>query len=177
DHQAHHCPDLFHLQHEVAKGTGLSLARAVREADAEVATAEAQLQAEREAEQAYRQQRHGPGRPPAFAQRIQGALQRWAAAAVARDQTQARQEEATTLIRALGEAYHPFELERGEAQPPERLGERLNAIWQRLEALAEAADLPARARAHLAKAKRLNTALLRRSPSSPPCSSVSRRST
>jgi hypothetical protein len=160
DHQAQHSPDLFHLQHEVAKGTGLSLARAVREADAEVAAAEAQLQAEREAEQRYRQQRHGPGRPPDFAQRIQGALQRWARVSCERDQAQARQTEAKTLIRGLGEAYHPFELERGEAQPPERLGERLGAIWQRLEALAEAADLPARARAHLAKAKRLNTALL-----------------
>lgn len=160
DHQAHHSPDRFHLQHEVAKATGLSLARAVREADAEVAAAETHLQAEREAEQRYRQQRHGSGRPPAFAQRIQDALQRWAAAAVARDQTQARQEEAKTLIRALGEAYPPFDLERGEAQPPERLEARLNAIWQRLKALAEAADLPARAQAHLQKAKRLNTALL-----------------
>jgi len=112
DHQAHHSPDLFHLQHEVAKGTGLSLARAVREADAEVATAEAQLQAEREAEQADRQQRHGPGRPPAFAQRIQGALQRWARAACERHQAQARQAEAKTLIRALAEADHPFDRKR-----------------------------------------------------------------
>ncbi|WPL17664.1 hypothetical protein Thiowin_02699 [Thiorhodovibrio winogradskyi] len=160
DHQAHHSPDLFHLQHEVAKATGLSLARAVREADAEVAGSEAALQAEREAEQAYHQQRHGPGRPPAFAQRIQAALQRWARASCERDQAQARQQEAKTLIRALGEAYHPFDLEHAEAQLPERLAERLSAIWQRLEALADAADLPARARAHLAKAQRLNTALL-----------------
>lgn len=160
DHQAHHSPDLFHLQHDVAKATGLSLARAVRQAEAQVEAAEAQLHAEREAEQAYRRQRHGPGRPSAFAPRIQSALQRWAGAAVARDQAHARQAEAKTLIRALGEAYHPFDLERGEAQSPERLGERLSAIWQRLEALAEAADLPARAQAQLQKAKRLNTALL-----------------
>jgi hypothetical protein len=160
DHQAHHSPDLFHLQHAVAKGTGLSLARAVREADAEVAAAEAHLQAEREAEQAYRRQRHGPGRPPAFAQRIQSALQRWARASFQRDQAQARQEAARTLIRALGEAYHPYDLERGEAQPPEQLGERLGAIWQRLGAVADAAELPQRARAQLQKAERLTTALL-----------------
>jgi len=54
DHQAHHSPDLFHLQHEVAKATGLSLARDVREADAEVSAAAVRLQAERAAEQAYR---------------------------------------------------------------------------------------------------------------------------
>jgi hypothetical protein len=160
DHQAQHSPDLFHLQHAVAKATGLSLARAVREADAEVAAAEAHLQAEREAEQAYRRQRHGPGRPPAFAQRIQSALQRWARAACERDQAQAPQEEARTLIRALGEAYHPYDLERGEAQPPEQLGERLGAIWQRLGAVADAAERPQRARAQLHKAERLTTALL-----------------
>jgi len=160
DQHAHHSPDLFHLQHEVAKASGLALARARREADAEVAAAEEQLQRERAAEQAYRQQPHGPGRPPAFARRIQEAWQRWARATLMREQAQARQAEARTLIRALGEAYHPFDLERGEAQPPEPLSERLTTIWQRLERLAEAADLPARARAHLEKAKRLNTALL-----------------
>ena len=160
DHQAHHSPDLFHLQHEVAKATGLSLARAVREADAELAAAEAQLQAERAAEQRYHQQRHGPGRPPAFAQRIQDALQRWARASFQRDQAQARQQEARTLIRAIGEADHPYDLERGEAQSPERLEARLSAIWQRLGAVADAAELPQRARAHLHKAERLTTALL-----------------
>jgi len=160
DHQAHHSPDLFHLQHEVAKATGLPLARAVREADAEVAAAEAQLQAQRAAKQAYHRQRHGPGRPPAFAQRLQEARQRCARASLERDHAQARQDEAKQLIRALGEAYHPFDLERGEAQPAERLGDRLSMIWQRLAAVADAADLPARARAHLAKAQRLTTALL-----------------
>ena len=144
----------------MAKATGLSLARARREANAAVVAAEAQLQAERAAEKAYHQQRQGPGRPPAFAQRIQEALRRWARASSDRDQAQARQDEAQTLIRALGEAYHPYELERGEAQPPQRPGERLSELWQRLEALADAADLPARARAHLAKAQRLTTALL-----------------
>ncbi len=146
DHQAHHSPDLFPLRHEVAKATGLARARARREADAEVAAAEAQLQAERAAEQAYHPQRHGPGRPPAFAQRLQEALRRRARASFARDRAQARQDEAQTLIRALGEADHPDELERGEAQPPPRLGERPSELWQRLEAVADAADLPARAR-------------------------------
>lgn len=74
DYDAHHSPDLFHLQYEVAKATGLTLTRAVHAADAEVASAEAQLAAARAAEQAYRAQRHGPGRPPAFAQRIRDAL-------------------------------------------------------------------------------------------------------
>jgi hypothetical protein len=160
DYDAHHSPDLFHLQHEVAKATGLTLTRAVRTADAAVASAEAQLQQARAAEQAYRAQRHGPGRPPAFAQRIRDALATLARATVAREQAQARQSEARALIRAFGEAYHPYDLERAAAQPPERLAARLEGIWQQLEGIARAADLPARARAHLAKAQRLTTALL-----------------
>jgi hypothetical protein len=160
DYAAHHSPDLFHLQHEVAKATGLTLTRAVHAADAEVASAEAQLAAARAAEQAYRAQRHGPGRPPAFAQRIRDALTSLARATVTRDQAQARRLEARRLIRALGEAYHPFDLERAEAQPPERLAPRLEGIWQQLAGIAQAADLPARAQAHLTKARRLTTALL-----------------
>jgi hypothetical protein len=160
DYDAHHSPDLFHLQHEVAKATGLTLTRAVHAADAEVASAEAQLAAARAAEQAYRAQRHGPGRPPAFAQRIRDALTSLARATVTRDQAQARRLEARRLIRALGEAYHPFDLERAEAQPPERLAPRLEGIWQQLAGIAQAADLPARAQAHLTKARRLTTALL-----------------
>jgi hypothetical protein len=91
--------------------------------------------------------RGDPRRCPAHPGSLQ--LQRWARALCERDQAQARQEEGETLMRALGEAYHPFDLERGEAQPPERLGERLSAIWRRLEAVADAANLPARAPAHL----------------------------
>jgi hypothetical protein len=160
DYAAHHSPDLFHLQHEVAKATGLALTRAVHTADAEVAGAEAQLAQARAAEQAYHTQRRGPGRPPAFAQRIRDALAALARATVARNQAQARRLEARTLIRALGEAYHPYDLERAAAQPPERLAARLAGIWQQLEGIARAADLPARAQAHLAKAQRLTTALL-----------------
>jgi hypothetical protein len=47
-----------------------------------------------------------------------------------------------------------------EAQPPEHLATRLEGIWQQLDGLAKAADLPARAWAHLAKARRLTTVLL-----------------
>jgi hypothetical protein len=64
DCKAHHSPDLFHCQHEVSKATSLSLARQVKQAEAQVASAEAQCQAERAGEAAYRHQRHRrPGRP------------------------------------------------------------------------------------------------------------------
>ena len=68
--------------------------------------------------------------------------------------------EVPPVIRAIGEAYHPYDLERAEAQPPERLAARLDGIWQQLAGIAKAADLPARAWAQMAKAQRLTPALL-----------------
>ena len=156
----HHSPDLFHVQHEVSKATSLHLARQVKQAEAQVASAEAHCEAERAAEQAYRRQRpHPPGRPPAFEQRIQGAMGELAQAKIELEQAQARQREARDLLGELGELYHPYALENGQAQPAERLAPRLEDVWRRLKGLADSADLPTRAREHLAKAQRLTTQL------------------
>jgi hypothetical protein len=161
DCKAHHSPDLFHCQHEVSKATSLYLARQVKQAEAQVASTEAQCQAERAAEAAYRHQRHRrPGRPPAFEQRIQVAMGDLAQARIEQEQARARQCEARDLIGELGELYHPYALDSGKAQPLEHLAQRFEAVWRRLHALARDADLPSRAREHLAKAQRLTTQLL-----------------
>jgi hypothetical protein len=47
---AHHSPNLFHVQHEVGRATGATLARQV--AQAEAAVAQAQVEAERAAQAA-----------------------------------------------------------------------------------------------------------------------------
>ncbi len=161
DCNAQHSPDLFHCQHEVSKATSLHLARQVKQAEARAVSAEAQCQAEREAERAYRHAKHRPrGRPPAFEQRIQAAMSELAQARIEQEQVQARQCEARDLVGELGELYHPYTLDSGRAQPLECLAQRFETVWRRLQALARDADLPSRARKHLAKAQRLTTQLL-----------------
>jgi hypothetical protein len=81
-------------------------------------------------------------------------------AEIAHTQAQARQCEARELVRELGILYHPYDLERGQAQPVEQVAQRLNDVWTRLGRIAAAADLPTRARERLAKAQRLTTQLL-----------------
>ena len=100
------------------------------------------------------------GRPPAFKQRIQAALSELALAKIEREQALTAQREARDLLGELGELYHPYALDSGRAQPAERLAPRLEDVWRRLNALADSADLPTRAREHLAKAQRLTTELL-----------------
>ncbi len=158
---AHHSPDLFHVQHEVVKATSLNLAREVKQAEAAATQAEAAWQDAREAQTAFERQPRPPrGRPPAFAARSQAALV--ASVQAERDQQHARerQTDAHECVRELGALYHPYDLTSGQAQSVARVGERFHACWTRLEQIAEAGDLPQRARERLAKAQRVTTQLL-----------------
>ena len=155
-----HGTDLFHLQHELSQATSLALARAERQCETEEAQAEAHLAAQYAAEQAYRGQSHGPGRPPDFAGRIQRALQAVVEATRWRQQAQARRAEAKAHLNRFSELDHPYDLNTGEAQSPSQLAEQLDVEFQGLETLAEEANLSERLRAHLAKAKRLRHTLV-----------------
>lgn len=157
---AHHSTDLFHLQHEVSQAMSLALKRAEQQAETTAVEATVRWQGECAAEQAYHRCRHGPGRPPAFAARIDEALNASVQARLAHERAQAQCAEAKTLIGAFSEVDHPYELQQGQAQTPEQLEVRLGALFARLEAIAEEADLSERLCAHLAKAKRLTHRLV-----------------
>ncbi|UHD15090.1 DUF6399 domain-containing protein [Thiocapsa bogorovii] len=153
---AHHSPDLFHGHHEVSKATALALARAVDRAEVRVLAAQAQWEAERAAQQAFEACVPRPlGRPPAFETRIAAALSALVAAQAERDRARARQTEARELIRELGVLYHPYDPQTGHVQPVERVAARFTEVWLRLKRLAEAAELPERARERIIKAERL----------------------
>jgi len=156
DRGAQHASDLFHGQQEVSKGTGLHLARQVEQASAAVATAQAHLDAQRAAERAFEAQSPRPrGRPRAYAARIQAAVSDLVQAQTQHTQALERQNEARASIRELGTLFHPYDLEYGQVQPVAQVAARFAGVWARLARLAEAADLPARARAHIVKAQRL----------------------
>ncbi|MBK1621274.1 hypothetical protein CKO42_23220 [Lamprobacter modestohalophilus] len=160
DQGAHHSTDLFHLQHEVSKAMSLALRRTEQQAEAEETTAKARWQAECAAEQAYHRQHHGPGRPPAFAARIDRTLEAYVQASLARERAQAQRAESKALIGAFSAVDHPYDLEQGQAQTPEQLQTHLAGLFARLEALAEEVDLSERLCARLAKAKRLTNSLV-----------------
>jgi hypothetical protein len=156
DRGAQHVSDLFHGQQEVSKGTGLHLARQVEQASAAVATAQAHLDAQRAAERAFEAQSPRPrGRPPAFAARTQAAVGDLVQAQTEQTQALERQSEARASVRELGTLFHPYDLEHGQVQPVAQIAARFADVWARLARLAEAADMPARAREHIAKAQRL----------------------
>ena len=158
---AHHSPDLFHVQHEASRATGATLARQVERAETAVAQAQAQVAAERAAQADYAGQVPRPrGRPPAFERRIEAALAAQVEAERDLAQAEARRTEARESVRELSAAYHPYDLESGRAQPPERVAERLNVCWARLAGIATAAALPDWAVRRLEKAQRVAVHML-----------------
>lgn len=158
---AHHSPDVFHVQHDVSKATALPLARALAQAEQAAEQARDEVAAQRAARDAHRRAWPRPlGRPPAFAERIHAALTAQADADAQLEQAAQDQQQARECVRELADAYHPYDLDTGQKQSPERVGERLTACWQQLGALADAITLPERARKRIAKAERLTTQLL-----------------
>jgi hypothetical protein len=158
---AHHAPDLFHVQHEVVKATGVMLARQVRHAEQTVVDSTEALNKHRQAAVDYRSaRRRPPGRPPAFGERISQAHQQLVEAELDLEEAQDRKAEAGEQIREIGAAYHPYRLETGQAQSVEDVSHRLEACWERLNEIAQAADLPERCVKKLRKARRVTGDLL-----------------
>ena len=156
---AHHAPDLFHLQHEAAKATGLPLARQVKAAEQALADAQARVEQQYQARTAYESQRP-PGRPPAFEQRLAQAHHQGAVAERNLQHAHAHQTQAQEVLHELSAAYHPYDLDTGQAQPSERVAGRLQGCWQALNQLARAAHLPERCQQQIRKAQRLTGSLL-----------------
>jgi hypothetical protein len=158
---AHHSPDLFHVQRDVAKATGLALQRAEKQAEAAVAAAsEALAQACRE-EAGERSKPPRPGRPSnQFERRTKEAELQLLVAQVDLERAKQHREQARGEVRALGNAYHPYLPETGQAQTPGQLQARLETSWANLERIAREASLTERCRRLLDKAKGLTQAML-----------------
>jgi len=155
DLDAHHSPDLFHPQHDLSKATALALARRLRQAAEGYEKAvrrEQQLISNREA---YLGKRHGPGRPPDFAGRIERAQQAVHEAQQAIDEAAADQEACREAIRGLSTDYHCYQLSDGLVQSAAQVEVRLAARFAVIDEVAQRAQLSQRCLAKIDKARRV----------------------
>ena len=111
--EAHHSPDLFHVQHELVKA--VSSPMATKERAAHKAVTEAMEQLERV--QAHQQsagdepEQRGPGRPPKAPVSLEHAVQALEAASRAHERLAQQREQIAQSIRGIGHAYHFVDLE------------------------------------------------------------------
>ena len=152
---AQHSPDLMHVQADLHKATSLPLHRHQEAAKQKRAQVQETV---RDWTQRYQQHQagiHAPGRPPNFAQRLgwaQQAERYWEQQVLERQQ---RQEQVQEAVRGLGDDYHPFDAQTGEAVSAEQMQQRLEQRFQTVERLAEQAELSDAGREKIAKARRV----------------------
>jgi hypothetical protein len=152
---AHHSPDVFHVQQTLSRSTSAPLAARVRQAKQ---TLEATMTATEQAkadQAAYASSKHGPGRPPDFAGRIAKTEETEKAAREGLDGALALQEAARQASRRVSESYHPYALKDGAPQSPEAVAEKLDAAFTEIEAVATKAGLSTKSVAGIEKARRV----------------------
>jgi DNA-binding XRE family transcriptional regulator len=113
--EAHHSPDLFHVQHELRKAVSAPLATKERAAHNAVAEAQEQL----EQVQTHLQtmddepEKRSPSRSPKTPVSLEQAQYALEAASRAHERLVQQREQVTRSIRAIGHDYHFVDLERG----------------------------------------------------------------
>jgi hypothetical protein len=113
--EAHHAPDLFHVQHELIKAVSAPLATKERAALQAVTEATAQLDrlhSDLQRPSDERAKRH-PGRAPNVPMRLEHAEQVLEAARREHERLAEHRAQVKASIRGIGHAYHCVDLERG----------------------------------------------------------------
>jgi hypothetical protein len=145
----------MHVQHEASLATSAALAVATRRAQAACEEIAREKQTQVERERAYQEGPRGPGRPPDFAGRIEQLDHAQEAATALLEQVQERQNVARTAIRGISESYHAFDLSSGSPRGADQVRGELEEHFGVLEEVVREASLGERARAHIAKARRV----------------------
>ena len=152
---AHHSPDLFHVQHEVSKATGLSLRSQTNRAQADLDRARHQTRQWIERRDAHQRGPRRLGRPPDFERRIEESRDIEQTMAARLEAAQQRPQHMRQAIRGLGDDYHPFDLSSGSPCDVDAVRRRLTTRLATIDRIAEEAELGTKAREHIAKARRV----------------------
>lgn len=152
---AQHAPDVFHVQHEIVKGTSAVLSSKKKKAETRLEQATEEADRCIREKQEYQQAQHGPGRPPRFDKRIEASLQSQQEAQRDLESAESHQQRMKEAIQKIGKVYHPVDLETGELRQTDEVAKSLNDCFAAIEAVASEANLLDRSLKKIQKAKRV----------------------
>jgi hypothetical protein len=158
--QARHLPELFHGQRDLARPFRAALQRQKQAAQKQLEQAEQLAQAwqKKVAEAQAAKARPGPKADDSW---FVGFSRRAAERAARRlKEGEARQERARAAVRGLGDDYHPFDSQTGQAVMAEQMEERLGKRLKELEAIKEEGQLGSKAEEAVAGGRRWLVALV-----------------
>src|SRR5262245_34639369 len=155
--EAHHSPDVFHVQHELHKAVAAPMAAKQRTAAKAVAQAEetltrmqAQLRNPND-EPAKR----GPGRPPKMGASLEQAAWEVKLARQEHQRLTGQREQITQRIRAIGRAYHFVDLARGVRRNGKLIAGDIQQHIDTIRTVAQQERLNETCMEHIEKAQRV----------------------
>jgi hypothetical protein len=158
--QAHHSPDLFHVQHEASRATALPLAQRVQQAQSALENAMLVTEQLVDDQAMYASTKHGPGRPPDFTARSNAAREVESAALQRLDGAVNDRAQARAAVRRIAAVYHPFSIEDGTAQSSDTVATHLSEQFDALRSIASRASLSEKSRAGIEKAGRVSDSMV-----------------
>jgi len=155
--EAHHSPDLFHVQHELVKAVSGPMATKERAAHKAVTAAREQLDRLQSDAQSPgdSSEKCGPGRPQKEAVSLEHAEQALDAARRAYERLAQQREQVKTSIRGIGHDYHFVDLERGVRRNGQLIAADIQKHLEQIRAIAQHEGLSQSCLERIEKAERV----------------------
>lgn len=160
DQNAHHSPDLFHVQQELSRGTTLSLRQQTLRAERAVVELESLTQQATAERDACQSECPGSSVVAELVGKVDQAQQSAADAKARADACRQREERAQQARRGLSDDDHPFDLDTGAIREADEVQRRLEQRFDQIDQVADEARLPESSRKKIAKARRVLPALV-----------------
>ena len=155
--EAHHSPDLFHVQHELVKA--VSGPMGTKERSAHKAVIDAQEQLERlqahPKSMGEEPEKRGPGRPPKEPVSLERAEQALEAATQEHERLSEQRAKVQQSIRGIGHDYHFVDLERGVRRNGQLIASDIQAHIEQIRTVAQQEGLSQSCLERIDKAERV----------------------
>ena len=155
--EAHHSPDLFHVQHELVKAVSGPMATKERAAHKAVTEAREQLERLQSDPQSTGDapDKRGPGRPPKEPVSLEQAEQALKAASREHERLTQQREQVKASIRGIGHDYHFVDLERGVRRNGQLIASDIQGHIEQIRTIAQHEGLSQHCMERIEKAERV----------------------
>jgi transposase-like protein len=154
---ANHSPDLFHVIHELFKGTSLAMAREVKAARSAVEDAKATKTQLEQSKQFYIDS--GSSSPHCSLEKMQKNIDDAQAGITLAEESLAEsekdQQDMGDAIRGISECHHPFDLETGEVRSAQTVAAAIGKKFETIDEIAQKVRLSDSGLEHIDKARRV----------------------
>ncbi len=155
--EAHHSPDLFHVQHELVKAVSGPMATKERAADKAVTEATEQLERLQTHPQnpGDKPAKRAPGRPPKNPMNLEQAEQALESGSREHERLAKQREQVKASIRGIGHDYHFVDLERGVRRNGHLIASDIQGHIEQIRTVAEQEGLSQSCLERIEKAERV----------------------